>query len=220
MKTKEKGNLKNKSGDWLLKKYEDGLKGFLLPRVPAWLQTYHLTMLTFVWIFGVFFSFYFGKDNFIFLFGVSVFVIFQYLTDLLDGAVGRYRNTGLIKWGYYADHFLDFFFMSSIIFGYGLVLGFSAWIFLLEVIMAGAMVHTFLLVSANEFFNISFLKIGPTESRLFFIVFHAFFAVFGIYKLNLILPYLVTISALVLLIAFLKSQEELWKQDMLNKYRQ
>jgi hypothetical protein len=51
----------------------------------------------------------------------------QWFTDCLDGALGRYRDTGIPKWGYYMDHFLDFVFMcialntAIIFFGTGFV---------------------------------------------------------------------------------------------------
>ena len=32
-------------------------------------------------------------------------------TDSFDGALGRRRDTGIPKWGYYMDHLLDFVFM-------------------------------------------------------------------------------------------------------------
>jgi phosphatidylglycerophosphate synthase len=35
-------------------------------------------------------------------YGMTV-IVFQYITDLLDGEIGRKRNTGLIKWGFYMD---------------------------------------------------------------------------------------------------------------------
>ena len=47
---------------------------------------------------------------------VSLMIVLQYLTDLFDGEVGRQRNTGLIKWGFYMDHFLDYLFLSSLVF--------------------------------------------------------------------------------------------------------
>ena len=49
-------------------------------------------------------------------------ITLQWLTDSLDGAIGRYRNVGLIRWGYYMDHFLDYIFLCSILIGYSLIL--------------------------------------------------------------------------------------------------
>ena len=39
---------------------------------------------------------------------LSIFgILFHMITDVLDGTVGRYRNTGAIIWGYFMDHTMD-----------------------------------------------------------------------------------------------------------------
>ncbi len=70
-----------------------------VPKIPKWLQTYHLTLLTLVWSGIIVVASYLAKDNIQWLWLVSFMIVCQYLSDLLDGAVGRYRNTGLIKMG-------------------------------------------------------------------------------------------------------------------------
>src|SRR5688572_16316355 len=75
-------------------------------RIPRWLETYHLTMLTLVWsilipLFGAL-----ARTNIHWLWMVSVMIVLQYITDLFDGAVGRLRGTGLVRWGFFMDHFL------------------------------------------------------------------------------------------------------------------
>ena len=44
------------------------------------------------------------------------------MTDHYDGKIGKYRNTGLVRWGYYMDHLLDYFFLASVIIGYAFIL--------------------------------------------------------------------------------------------------
>jgi hypothetical protein len=44
------------------------------------------------------------------LWGVSAMIFMQYATDHYDGKLGKYRGTGLVRWGYYMDHLLDYFF--------------------------------------------------------------------------------------------------------------
>ncbi len=209
--------LKDKTGRWLLKDYEDRFKAYLVPHLPGWLETYHLTYLTLVWSGFMVMFFYLGVSNPNYLFGVPAVVILQYLTDLLDGAVGRYRNTGLVKWGYYADHFFDFIFMTAIVLGYGLLIGFDLWLFALYAITSGFMVHTFLLVSTNNAFNMGWLGIGPTEGRLIFIILHLILIWVGIDKVAILLPYLVVTAGVGLLILFFSAQANLWKIDMYNK---
>ncbi|MEI6297029.1 MAG: CDP-alcohol phosphatidyltransferase family protein [bacterium] len=209
--------LKNKSGEWFFKKKEDEFKNFILPKIPLWLETYHLTSLTFIWSALVVCCFYFGLSSEFFLWFIPLLVFFQYITDLLDGSIGRLRDTGLVRWGYYADHFLDFIFMTAIVIGYGLVLGFGFWIFMIYAVLCGFLVHTFLLVTANNAFNISYLGIGPTEGRLLFIIFHLIFVFNGVSFINTVLPYIAVFSLFLLICAFLGSQKKLWKIDMDNK---
>ncbi len=207
-------NLKHKSGEWLLKSSEDRLKNFLVPRVPSRIETYHLTFLTFLWSFLIVVCFYLGRQDALFLFLVPLFVILQYLSDLLDGAVGRYRDTGLVKWGYYVDHFLDFIFASSIVFGYGLILGFSVWIFIIEFMISAFMVHTFLLVSVNQSFRISFFRLGPTEGRSIFIFVHLFFVWQGLKTVGFLFPFIALGALVFLAIMFIINQKRLWQEDM------
>lgn len=209
--------LKQKSGDWLLKNTESHLKAFLVPKVPKWLETYHLTMLTLLWSFLVIVFFYLGQNNIQYIYWVPTLVVLQYFTDLLDGEIGRQRNTGLITWGYYVDHLLDFVFMSSIIAGYAIILGFDVWIFILYSIAAGFHVNAYLLVSADQQFRISFMRIGPTEARVLFIIFHLFITYVNIYILDLLLPYFVTMAGLVFVMVFVINQHNLWKKDLLNR---
>ncbi|PLX27698.1 hypothetical protein C0583_00460 [Candidatus Parcubacteria bacterium] len=215
MKDMEK--LQNKSGQWLFKKVEDKSKEYLIPKIPSFIETYHLTFLTLLWSAGMFLSFYFAKQNDIFLWLVPLFVILQYISDTLDGALGRYRNTGLVGWGYYVDHFLDFVFMTSIILGYGLVIGFSFWVLIVYALISAFMVHSFLLVSTLNNFHISFLGIGPTESRLLFIIFHIIIIYKNIFVLNSLIPYLTVVLTIGLIWVSVLAQVNLWRTDMENK---
>ncbi|MDH5597353.1 MAG: CDP-alcohol phosphatidyltransferase family protein [Candidatus Peregrinibacteria bacterium] len=209
--------LKHKSGEWYLKRIENRLKDFLVPKVPKWLETYHLTCLTLIWSGLMIYFFYLGRGDELYLYLVPALVLLQYLSDLLDGEVGRRRNTGLVRWGYYADHLLDFVFITSIIAGYAIILGMSEWIFALYAIVSGFHVSTYLLVSADGEFKISFLKFGPTEARILFIILHLVIVSRGILILNTLLPYLVLVSALALVSLIFINQYALWQKDLNKK---
>ena len=89
-----------KVGQSILTPLENRLKNWLVPKVPLSVETWHLTFTTILWSAGVL---CFGKlsaGNLSWLWGVSLMIVLQYLTDLADGEVGRRRNTGLIKWGF------------------------------------------------------------------------------------------------------------------------
>ncbi len=107
-----------KKGDWLLAKAEKRMVTWLVPRVPPIIETYHLTLLTLLWSIGIVACSLLARENINWLWGVSLFIFLQYMSDVLDGAVGRYRETGLVKWGYYMDHLLDYVFLASVIVGY------------------------------------------------------------------------------------------------------
>ncbi len=102
-------------------------------------------------------------------------ILLQYITDLFDGAVGRHRDTGLVKWGFYMDHFLDFVFQSIIVIGYYVMApdGLAHYFFGLLLLTGGYMVNSFLWFAATNRFEISYFGIGPTEVRLLVIAMNA-----------------------------------------------
>jgi phosphatidylglycerophosphate synthase len=91
--------------------------------VPFWLETHPLTLLTIPWTSLVIASAWKVREsgNIRWSWGVSLAIVLQYLTDLFDGAVGHTRNTGLVKCGFYMDHFLDYVFQCGLIIGYAII---------------------------------------------------------------------------------------------------
>ena len=83
-----------KVGTSLLSKPEKKLKAWAVPKIPSFIETNHLTMMTVVWsLINVILGF-FAKDNLSVLWLVSLMIVLQYLTDLFDGELGRQRDTG------------------------------------------------------------------------------------------------------------------------------
>lgn len=72
-----------------LGRWEKSLLNFLLPYVPVWLQTYHLTLMTVGWSGLAVLSGYLanitGNNHWLWL--LFAVLILQYLSDLLDGSV-------------------------------------------------------------------------------------------------------------------------------------
>ena len=110
-----------KHGTSVLMRWENAFRAKWVPRLPLWLETWHLTYLTLLWSGLILLSGWLAREALHWLWLTSAMVVAQYLSDLFDGAVGRHRNTGLIKWGYYMDHFLDYVFQSSIVIAYMLI---------------------------------------------------------------------------------------------------
>jgi phosphatidylglycerophosphate synthase len=188
----------------------------VLPRVPLWLGTHHLTMLTLVWTTLAVACGYLARGERRWLWGTSVAVALQYVTDHLDGKVGKMRGTGLVKWGFYMDHLLDYVFLCGVLLGYAFILpaGAHLSLFLVLAVFGGLMVNSFLTVGALGSFRISHLGFGPTEFRLALITVNALVVLYGTRRMEKALPY-VAAGALVFLCAIVyRTQRDIWRRDM------
>jgi phosphatidylglycerophosphate synthase len=208
-----------KFGKSILYTSETKLKNWLVPMVPKCIETYHLTLTTVLWSLLIIAFSFLARYNIHWLWVVSLMIVFQYLTDLLDGEIGRRRNTGLIKWGFYMDHFLDYIFLLSILIGYSFILPnqFNYILFFIMAMFGAFMVNSFLSFAATNEFKISYLGIGPTETRLIFIVVNTLLIIFNKTYMAAALPYVLTFSAFGLFVVIFKTQKYLWKVDMAEK---
>ncbi|MEM7258889.1 MAG: CDP-alcohol phosphatidyltransferase family protein [Pseudomonadota bacterium] len=209
-----------KVGQSLLTPAETALKNWLVPKIPPAIETWHLTLTTVLWSAGVVLFGYLTASNRQWVWMISLMIILQYLTDLADGEVGRRRNTGLIKWGFYMDHFLDYLFLCCLVFaGYLMApAGVQGWFLPLIIIMGGFMVNSFLCFAATNQFEIYQYGLGPTESRIGFILINAYIAVFGFGQFYWLVPLACAVSAVFLIIYTWQIHNKLWALDMDNKY--
>ncbi len=220
MEHQEGFNGHKKDENFFLQHLERRFKYWLLPHFPKWIETYHLTYMTLIWCVGILLGSYFAaRYDMNWLWLVSIMIVLQWFTDLFDGAIGRYRNTGLVRWGFYMDHFLDYVFLASIIIGYAFILPprFDYALFFLLVIATGYMVSSFLEFGARNKFRVNFLKIGPTEVRLVFIVINVLLVIFGKTGMAAAFPYVLVAGFLGLIYVVYVTQKELWEIDMKNK---
>jgi archaetidylinositol phosphate synthase len=194
----------------------------ILPKIPSWLQTYHLTMLTLLWSSLILLFSYRAQRDLRWLWLVSLMVFLQYVTDHYDGKLGKYRNTGLVRWGYYMDHLLDYLFLCSIIIGYSFILPEKSryQVLIMLAIFAGYEVSTFLCFAATERLNISFFKLGPTEFRLAIIVINALLVEFGTKKMVSGLKYVNIGAGIVLAVIVFRTHKTIWELDMKEKVSQ
>ncbi|MFH1286427.1 MAG: CDP-alcohol phosphatidyltransferase family protein [Candidatus Magasanikbacteria bacterium] len=208
-----------KKGRSILSSVEKKIIDKYTPKIPTWIETHHLTYTTIVWSGLIILFSFLAQWNIYWLWGVSIMIFLQWLTDAFDGAVGRYRNTGLIKWGYYMDHFLDYIFLCSILIGYAILLpdNFKYLLFFILVILGAFMVNSFLAFAATNEFKIVHLGIGPTEIRILFIVVNTLIIVFGKTYMAFSLPYALAISFIGLIFIVYDTQKNIWKLDMKNK---
>lgn len=208
-----------KVGQSLLSGPEKALVAWGTPRVPRWLETYHLTLLTVLWsglnvILG-----FLATIDIRWLWGISLVIVFQYVSDLFDGAVGRARNTGLIKWGFYMDHFLDFIFLGSLVFAGYLIApeGLGVYYVILLILTAGFMVSSFLCFAATNRFEIYALGMGPTEMRIGFILINSVIILTGTGHFYLSLPILCGLCLIGLILVVKRASDQLWEFDMAQR---
>lgn len=184
------------------------------PKIPKFLETYTLTLLTIPFgLLAIWFG-YLAKSNLNYLWLISLMILLQYITDVFDGAVGRYRNTGLIKWGYYMDHFLDYFFLGCIIIAYALILPNLVFPLLIILAVFGAfMVNSFLIFGATNKFPPDFFRISPTEIRPIVIILNTIWIFIGnAYATHVVYTILIA-SLLALIFTIYNSSKNLWKID-------
>lgn len=210
-----------KVGESIFSAPEKRLVAAGVTKVPRWLETYHLTMMTLLWsgmivVFG-----WLARENLDWLWGSSIMIVAQYITDLFDGAVGRKRNTGLIKWGFFMDHFLDFIFLCALIISYYLVAppGYDVWFLAILGLTGAHMVHSYLAFAATNEFRIAFAGIGPTEARIGFIVINTIIIFTWPDYYEFTIPGVTIATAAGLVFVVYHTQKNLWRIDMEEKAR-
>ena len=198
---------------------ERRLTAFILPRIPRWLETYHLTLLTPVWAIGIALFGYLAASNLRWLWMTNLMLVLHYFTDHFDGKLGKYRNTGLRKWGFYMDHLFDYVFLCSILIGYSYLIPQKSIFSMMLVlcIFSGFMFHTFLMLAATDEFRVSFSRFGPTELRLALIIINVFIIRFGTRGLKGALPWVAFGGLIALSILAYIAQRRLWQIDMKAK---
>jgi len=181
-----------KVGESLLTPAEKKLKDWLVPKIPPSIQ--------WIWM-------------------ISVMIILQYLTDLADGEVGRRRDTGLIKWGFFMDHLLDYIFLCCLVFAGYLMApeNTQVWFIPLLIIMGAFMANSFLSFAATNEFEIYHYGMGPTESRIGFILINAYIAIFGFGQFYWMMPLVCLVTLVGLIIYTWQIHKKLWQIDMETK---
>jgi phosphatidylglycerophosphate synthase len=143
-------------------------------------------------------------------------IALQWASDFFDGKVGKHRGTGLVRWGFYMDHLLDFVFLCAVLGGYAFVLPERAHasLFLVLAVFGGFMVNSFLAFAATGRFHISHGKLGPTEFRLALVVINSLLVFYGTRRMAKVLPYVAACGFVALCVLAYRTQRELWRADM------
>jgi archaetidylinositol phosphate synthase len=154
----------------ILSSLEKKMLIWLAERMPAWVNSDHLTSLGFVSLAVVGASYWYARYSKVGLVLAIVFFVLNWFGDSLDGTLARVRNRQRPRYGFYLDHVLDAF-GSVFVFG-----GLALSGYMSERIAVGLLV-AYLLVSIEVYlttyavgkFNLSFAAFSPTELRLLLI---------------------------------------------------
>ncbi len=136
-------------------------------RLPAWVNSDHLTALGFLGMVLVGASYAYARWNrWGLLFSILALGI-NWFGDSLDGTLARVRECQRPKYGFYLDHVVDCFGATCVLAG----LAFSG---LMNPAIAAGVLVSYLLLSIEIYlatytlgtFHMSFWKFGPTELRI------------------------------------------------------
>ena len=186
-----------------------------VPKLPRWMRSWQLTLTTILWSAGTVLFGWLAADEPAFLWAISAMVFGQWLTDSFDGTLGRVRGEGLVKWGYFMDHFLDTLFAGCVVIGYSFLApdGMGFLFDLLLLITMAMMALSFLSFAATNQFQIAHHGIGPTEIRIGYIAINTiiFFAGDGIFWWGL--PLILAGNVIVMVALVWQTHKTLWAID-------
>lgn len=208
------GNIRESQA--LLWPAEQRLLAHVVPKIPRFLNGINLTLLSILWSIAIVIAYILSAKNIHWLWLANFCIILQYTTDILDGSVGRYRKSGLVRWGYYMDHFLDVIFLMCVIIGLGYISPSRNTLLIVVAcgfLLLAFMVHSFLLARATDEFHISLSKVGATELRILMICVNILVLFVGVTVLNIISPIFFVLSSITLLILVLQTQRRLYIID-------
>jgi archaetidylinositol phosphate synthase len=191
----------------------------LVPVFPRWIEGYHLTLMTIPLSAGLVICGFLARRSLSWLWLSCACLFLQWFTDSFDGSLGRFRDTGIPKWGYYMDHLLDYVFLCSILIGYALLFdGMHRMLFLLMIPVFGLFyVSSYLAFAATHEFKITFLGTGPTELRLFLILLNTALIVFGTGFLKNVLTAVLFIACAAICLVIYRTQKYIWNIDRAEK---
>lgn len=205
-----------KNGQSVLGPAERRFIDWAVPRLPRRIMSHHLTALTLLWSTGTVLFGWFATKNLAWLHAMSVMVVGQWLTDSLDGSLGRYRKQGLVKWGFFADHLLDLVFAGSIVIAYSFLVE-AAWLeflfLILLLVTCATMAVSFLAFAATNRFQIAYYGVGPTEIRIGYVALNTFVAFVGTEIFSWGVPVVVALNVAALGVLTAQTSSMLWRID-------
>ncbi|HBB96734.1 MAG TPA: hypothetical protein DC054_15240 [Blastocatellia bacterium] len=144
-------------------------------RMPAWVNSDHLSILGLIGMIGAGAFYALSKHNPLMLHLVNVFIFLNWFGDSLDGTLARYRDRQRPRYGFYLDHIIDTYGALFLLFGLAL----SGY---MSERVAGGLLIAYFMLAINSYlaayslrvFKISQWKMGPTEMRLLLMIGNVF----------------------------------------------
>ena len=140
---------------------------WLAQRMPAAVNSDHLTSLGLLSLIGAGLSYWYSREHQIGLVLVIGFLITNWFGDSLDGTLARVRNRQRPRYGFYVDHIVDMFGTLFLLGGLGLS-GFMSHSVATALIVVYFMlsIEVYLTTYTIGTFHLSFWKFSPTELRI------------------------------------------------------
>jgi phosphatidylglycerophosphate synthase len=140
---------------------------WLAHRLPAWVNSDHLTLLGFVAMIAAGSCYWLARYDRRALLVVIVALVVNWFGDSLDGTVARVRNRLRPRYGFYVDHITDAI-------GTALLMGGMAFSSYMTPALGLCLLIAYLLLSIEVYlttytigtFHLSFWSFGPTELRI------------------------------------------------------
>lgn len=146
---------------------EKRLLVWMAERMPAWVNSDHLSLLGLSAMLAAGLAFWAASWNTAFLWVVVAMLAVNWFGDSMDGTLARVRRQQRPRYGFYVDHVIDVLGTFFLFAGLGLSTYMSPMValaFLLAYMMVSA--ESYLATHTHGVFRMSFLRIGPTELRI------------------------------------------------------
>src|ERR1019366_7256487 len=157
----------DRSNTSLLATFEKRTLIWIAGRLPAWVNSDHLTTLGFLSLAATGLLYWRAQTNREALALAVVFLALNWFGDSLDGTLARVRNCQRPRYGFYVDHILDalgtFLLMSGLAES-GYMTPSVAYAFLIVYLLLS--IEVYLATYTVGTFHLSFWSFGPTELRI------------------------------------------------------
>jgi hypothetical protein len=150
---------------------ERRILAWMCARVPASVQSDHLTALGLLATMGAGAAYAWAGDTRAWLHVVNVCLALNWLGDSLDGTLARYRREERPRYGFYVDHVIDAIgavWVVGGLAGSGLISSAVGAVLVVAYFLTA--IHVYLAAHAAGTFKISYGPVGGTELRLVLVV--------------------------------------------------